>query len=340
MGKDEVLVLGGAGYIGSHTCVELIGAEYKPVIVDNTINSSPVCVSRLQQLTGENIAFYQFDVRDQVKLREVFSQHDIKAVIHFAGLKSVPESVQFPLKYYSVNIGATITLLEVMKEFKVYNLVFSSSSTVYGKPQFLPMTEDHPTGQCTSPYGRTKYFIEEILKDLCVSDPEWNIISLRYFNPVGAHQSGIIGEVPLGIPNNLLPYIAQVCNGKREYLTIYGDDYKTPDGTGIRDYLHVVDLAVGHVLALKKMQGEHGCRAYNLGSGTGFSVKEIIQAFEKASGKKLPCKIAGRRAGDVAASYADSTIAQNELGWKATKNLKEICEDYWNFQSKNPQGYS
>ncbi|EDV23054.1 uncharacterized protein TRIADDRAFT_57929 [Trichoplax adhaerens] len=337
--SKEILVLGGAGYIGSHTIVELVKAGYQPVVADNAFNSSPECVTRIQNLLDRKIEFYQVDMRDKEGLRNVFSKHNFYAVIHLAGLKAVGESVQIPLSYYSINIGGTISLLEVMKEFKVFNIAFSSSAAVYGDPQFLPITEDHPTGRCANPYGRTKYFIEEIFKDLCKAEPEWNVFLLRYFNPVGAHESGVIGEDPRGIPNNLMPYVSQVCVGKREYLTIFGNDYDTHDGTGVRDYVHVVDLAAAHALAIDKMEGEHGCKIYNLGSGKGISVLDIIKEFEKASGNKVPYKIVDRRPGDVPKSYADVSLAEKELGWKTMKNLQEMCEDTWKWQSGNPSGF-
>ena len=339
-GKNmRILVTGGAGYIGSHTCVELLEAGYEVIVVDNLQNSNEEALKRVKEITGKSLKFYKIDMVDKSALEKVFSENDIQAVIHFAGLKSVGESVSIPLKYYSNNIVSTLVLAEVMKSFKVDKLVFSSSATVYGDPRTVPITEDFPLS-ATNPYGKTKLFIEEILRDLYVSDPSWNIAILRYFNPVGAHASGRIGEDPSGIPNNLMPYISQVAVGKLKELSIFGNDYSTADGTGVRDYIHVVDLAKGHLKALEKLVSKPGIVTYNLGAGKGFSVLEIIAAFAKASSKEIPYKFASRRPGDIAECYADNSKAKEQLNFVATKTLEEMCEDSWRWQLNNPKGYS
>lgn len=340
-GKDDamkILVTGGAGYIGSHTCVSLLEAGWDVIVVDNLSNSSNVSLKRVERITGGRIEFYQIDLLNKPALANVFKQHDIKAVIHFAGLKAVGESVEIPLQYYHNNLTGTLILLDVMKERGVKQLVFSSSATVYGNPATLPITEDFPTS-ATNPYGRTKLIIEEILRDLHVSDPSWDIGLLRYFNPVGAHETGQIGEDPLGPPNNLLPYVAQVAVGRRPYLNVWGDDYDTPDGTGVRDFIHVVDLAEGHLKALEKLETHPGVVTYNLGTGKGHSVLELIAAFEKACNKKIPYKIAARRPGDIPACWADPSRAESELGWKAERSIDTMCKDTWKWQRINPNGY-
>jgi len=334
----SVLVTGGAGYIGSHTCVKLLEAGRKIVVIDNFCNSSPEAVKRIKRITGKTFPFYECDMLDKDGLRAVFREHGIEAVMHFAGLKSVNESVSIPLKYYRNNISGTLTLCEVMEEFDVRSIVFSSSATVYGLPDHMPCTEDMPAGGCTNPYGQTKYMIEIILKDLYASDNRRSVTILRYFNPIGAHVSGLIGENPREIPNNLMPYITQVAVGKRECLTVKGNDYDTPDGTGIRDYIHVEDLARGHLLALEHMAGAGGCNVYNLGTGKGTSVLELVRSFEEASGRKIPYVIAGRRPGDIAVSYAGVGKAKRELGFQAEYGIKRMCEDSWRWQSMNPDG--
>jgi len=333
-----ILVTGGAGYIGSHTCVELLAAGYPVVVVDNLSNSKVESLKRVQHLAGKSLAFHQVDLRDKDALSAVFDANDIEAVIHFAGFKAVGESVAFPLRYYQNNITGTLVLCEVMKRHRVRNLVFSSSCTVYGDPHRVPVTEDFPLC-ATNPYGRTKLMIEEILKDIYVSDPAWNIALLRYFNPVGAHESGQIGEDPNGIPSNLLPYISQVGVGKLKELKVFGNDYPTPDGTGVRDFIHVVDLAAGHIHALNNLAGNPGIVTFNLGTGRGYSVLEMIAAFETASGRRIPYQIVARRPGDVASSYADPSKAQREMGWTARRFLDDICRDAWRWQSQNPNGY-
>ena len=339
--KKYVLVTGGAGYIGSHTILEMIEkGTYKPVVVDNLANSSRESIRRVEKLTKSSIDFYEFDLLDIERLRELFKQYSFYGVIHFAGLKSVGESMKEPLLYYNVNIFIAINVLQVMKEFNVKNIVFSSSATVYGKPIHLPIDEDHPAGNCSNTYGKTKYFVEEILRDLSASDPTWNVILLRYFNPVGAHPSGQIGEAPNGIPNNLMPYILQVLVGKRPHLSVFGKDYDTTDGTGVRDYIHVVDLSRGHLAALKRMESGCGLRVYNLGTGKGCTVLELVAAMERASGKTIPFQIAERRAGDIAVCYADPKLAYTELGWKAELGADQFCTDAWHWQSKNPDGYA
>jgi UDP-glucose 4-epimerase len=334
----QILITGGAGYIGSHTCVELLNAGYEIVIMDNLSNSKLESINRIRQITGKDFKFYQVNLLDYVGLDTIFSENQIDAVIHFAGLKAVGESVNLPLWYYKSNISGTIQLCEVMKKYSVKKLVFSSSATVYGTPEFVPIHEEFSLG-ATNPYGRTKQMIEEILRDLNVSDPEWSVALLRYFNPIGAHKSGLIGEDPNGTPNNLLPYISQVAVGKLNELKIFGNDYPSKDGTGVRDYIHVVDLALGHLSALEKVLGSKGVEAYNLGTGKGYSVLEMIQAFEKVSARKVPYQIVDRRPGDIGICYANPTKAKNKLGWVAKKGIEEMCEDTWRWQIKNPNGY-
>ena len=334
----KILVTGGAGYIGSHTCVELLHNDYEVIVVDNLCNSSKESLNRVKQITGKSVTFYQQDILDEKALAQIFSEQHIDAVIHFAGLKAVGESVEMPLEYYQNNLSGTLVLFKVMRDFNVKNFVFSSSATVYGDPHTVPIKEDFPLS-ATNPYGRSKLIIEEISHDLFVADNEWNIALLRYFNPVGAHESGLIGEDPNGIPNNLMPYIAQVAIGKRESLSVFGGDYDTPDGTGVRDYIHVVDLAIGHIKALEKLTSKPGLVTYNLGTGQGYSVLEMLKAMEKAAQKDIAYQIVERRAGDIAKCYADPAFAEQEIGWKAERGLTEMANDTWNWQSKNPQGY-
>ncbi len=334
----SILVSGGAGYIGSHTVIELIENGYDPIIVDNLCNSKKIAVERLEKITGKKIKFYQYDLCDISKLREVFKSEKIDACIHFAGLKAVGESCQKPLEYYQNNLVSTLNLIQAMKEYNCKNLVFSSSATVYGQPKSVPISEDFPLST-TNPYGTTKLYIEGILKDIYKSDNSFNIALLRYFNPIGAHKSGLIGEDPNGIPNNLMPYITQVAIGKLQKLNVFGDDYPTHDGTGVRDYIHVLDLAHGHILALKKLMSNSGLVIYNLGTGKGYSVLDMVKAFEKASGKKVPYVIAPRRSGDIAECYASTALAEKELGFKCKYDLKDMCEDSWRWQSQNPNGY-
>lgn len=333
-----ILVTGGAGYIGSHTCVELLNAGKEVVIVDNLSNSCEESIKRVEKITGKQITFYKADLLDREALVHIFDTENIEAVIHFAGLKAVGESVQKPLEYYYNNITGTLILCDVMREHGVKKIVFSSSATVYGSPKTVPIKEDFPLS-VTNPYGRTKLMLEEIFRDFYVADPEWNIILLRYFNPIGAHKSGTIGENPKGIPNNLTPYITQVAVGKLKEVGVFGNDYDTPDGTGVRDYIHVVDLAIGHVKALAKLNEEPKVRTYNLGTGQGYSVLEIIKAFSKACNMEIPYAIKPRRAGDIATCYADASLAKKELGWQAERQLDEMCEDSWRWQSQNPNGY-
>lgn len=335
-----ILVTGGAGYIGSHTCVELLNEGYEVVVVDNLYNSSEKALERVEKITGKKVTFYKVDLLDKEALNEVFDKESIDSVIHFAGLKAVGESVAKPLEYYHNNMTGTFHLCDVMRNHGVKNIVFSSSATVYGDPAFIPITEDCPKGKITNPYGQTKGMLEQVLTDLNVSDPEWNVVLLRYFNPIGAHESGLIGEDPKGIPNNLVPYIAQVAVGKLEALGVFGDDYDTPDGTGVRDYIHVVDLAKGHVKAIEKLRDKEGVSIYNLGTGNGYSVLQVLHAFEKACGKTLPYVIKPRRPGDIATCYADPAKAEKELGWKAEKGIEEMCADSWRWQSNNPNGYA
>lgn len=334
-----ILVTGGAGYIGSHTCVELLNAGIKIVVVDNFSNSKPESLRRMYKITGKEFKFYKVDLLDKSRLKKVFSENNIESVIHFAGLKAVSESVQIPLRYYHNNITSTLVLCEVMANYNVKNLVFSSSATVYGMPERVPISEDFPL-KVTNPYGRTKLIIEDILRDLYTSDNCWSIALLRYFNPIGAHKSGLIGEDPNGIPNNLMPYISQVAVGKLGKLSIFGNDYPTPDGTGIRDYIHVIDLAIGHLRALEKVMNTTGVEAYNLGTGMGYSVLGIVNTFEKISGRKIPYKIVNRRPGDIAICYSDPSKAKRELGWVAKRSIEEMCADTWHWQANNPNGYA
>jgi UDP-glucose 4-epimerase len=328
----NILVTGGMGYIGSHTCVELLNAGHQVVILDNLSNSEPGVLRRIEQITGKPAAFVEADIRDRAAVEAAFASHPIDAVIHFAGLKAVGESVEQPLRYYDNNVTGSIVLFQTMEKFGVKTLVFSSSATVYGDPASVPITEDFPLS-ATNPYGRSKLMIEEILRDVARADPSWRIALLRYFNPVGAHESGLIGENPSGIPNNLVPYIAQVAVGQREKLSVFGDDYPTPDGTGMRDYIHVVDLALGHVKTLDKLATTQGVVTYNLGTGRGNSVLEMVRAFEQASGKPIPYQIVARRPGDIAKCYADPTRAKTELGWSATRDVAQMCADSWRYQS-------
>lgn len=336
----SILVTGGAGYIGSHTCVELLNAGYEITVVDNLYNSSPKSLDRVKELTGKDFKFYECDIRDTDGMDKIFKENKIDAVIHFAGLKAVGESCEKPLEYYDNNIGGTLKLCEVMRNNNCKNIVFSSSATVYGMNNISPLKETMKTGGTTNPYGTTKYMIEIILEDLCKADSEWNVTLLRYFNPIGAHKSGKIGENPNGIPNNLMPYITQVAIGKREFLSVYGDDYDTHDGTGVRDYIHVVDLAEGHVKAVDNiLEGNKGVQVFNLGTGVGYSVLDIVKAFNKAYGKELPYKIAPRRPGDLATCYSDPAKAKEVLGWVAKRGIEEMCEDSWRWQSNNPNGF-
>ena len=334
-----ILITGGAGYIGSHTALELLNEGYDVVVYDNLCNSSRESLRRVEELTGKQIRFYEGDVQDEKALTDMFKEQRIDAVIHCAALKAVGESVQKPLEYYQNNISGTLTLLKVMREVGVKNIVFSSSATVYGSPEEMPITEACPKGQCTNPYGWTKSMMEQIMSDVQKADPSWNVILLRYFNPVGAHKSGRIGEDPKGIPNNLMPYISQVAVGKLEKLGVFGNDYDTPDGTGVRDYIHVVDLAIGHVKAINYIFTNPGLDVINLGTGQGYSVLDMVKAFSKACGKEIPYEIKPRREGDIAMCYADPSKAAKVLGWKAERGLDEMCEDTWRWQSQNPGGY-
>ncbi|REH38878.1 UDP-galactose 4-epimerase [Paraperlucidibaca baekdonensis] len=334
-----ILVTGGAGYIGSHTLIELMAAGHDVLVLDNYSNASAESLRRVEQIAGRRVACIEGDIRDKTVLAKVFATHDISAVIHFAGLKAVGESVEQPLKYYDNNVHGSQVLVEAMREAGVFTLVFSSSATVYGEPAQMPISEACPVGRPTNPYGRSKLMVEDILRDVSVSDARWNIAILRYFNPVGAHNSGLIGEDPQGIPNNLLPYISQVAVGKLATLSVFGDDYATPDGTGVRDYIHVVDLAQGHVAALKFLAREGGVHTWNLGTGQGYSVLEMVHAFEQASGAAVPYALMPRRAGDIATCYADPQKASSELGWRATRGLSEMMQDTWRWQSQNPNGF-
>ena len=333
-----VLVTGGAGYIGSHTVLELLQAGQNVLVLDNFSNSSSESLNRVEELTNKSVTLIEGDIRDKALLDSLFSQHNIESVIHFAGLKAVGESTEIPLDYYENNVWGTINLLQVMKQHKVFKFVFSSSATVYGDPETVPIKEDFPLS-ATNPYGRSKLMVEDVCRDLAASDSSWKIALLRYFNPVGAHESGRIGEDPNGIPNNLLPFIAQVAIGKREALSVFGDDYNTPDGTGVRDYIHVIDLADGHLKALDHLDQQAGCVAYSLGTGQGYSVLEMVKAFEKASGRPVPYKIVARRPGDIACCYADPSYAKEVLGWSATRGLEQMMKDSWHWQSSNPEGY-
>ena len=334
-----ILVTGGAGYIGSHTVVELQNAGYDVVVLDNLSNASEKALDRVSKITGKPVKFYKADILDRDALNDIFDKETIESCIHFAGLKAVGESVVKPWEYYENNIAGTLTLVDVMRKNHVKNIIFSSSATVYGDPAQIPITEECPKGQCTNPYGWTKSMLEQVLTDIQKADPEWNVMLLRYFNPIGAHKSGTIGENPNGIPNNLMPYITQVAVGKLKELGVFGNDYDTPDGTGVRDYIHVVDLAKGHVKALKKIEENPGLAIYNLGTGKGYSVLDIVKNFEAATGVKIPYVIKPRRAGDIATCYCDASKAEKELGWKAENGIREMCEDSWRWQSNNPQGY-
>ena len=335
----NILLTGGAGYIGSHTIIELDKAGHSVVVVDNLVNSNPIALERVAKIIGKKIPFYKADVRDREAMQKVFSENKIDAVIHFAGLKAVGESVEKPLEYYENNMNATFVLLDVMRKNGCKNIIFSSSATVYGDPAIIPITEDCPKGHCTNPYGQTKSMLEEVLMDVQKADPEWNVVLLRYFNPIGAHQSGTIGENPNGIPNNLMPYITQTAVGKRKELGVFGNDYDTPDGTGVRDYIHVCDLAAGHVAALQAIQRRAGLAIYNLGTGHGYSVLDVVKAFIKVNGVNVPYSIKPRRAGDIATCYCNPAKAKAELGWEAKYGIEEMCRDSWNWQKNNPEGY-
>ena len=335
----SVLVTGGAGYIGSHTCVELLESGYEVVVIDNLCNSNPKSLERVEMLTGKKVTFYEGDVRDEALLKKIFAEHSIECVIHFAGLKAVGESVAIPWKYYDNNLNSTLVLTKVMEEVGMKNIIFSSSATVYSGDNEMPLREDSRTGNCTNPYGWTKYMTEQILGGMAHADQEWGIVLLRYFNPIGAHISGMIGEDPRGIPNNLMPYITQVAIGRREFLSIYGDDYDTPDGTGVRDYIHVVDLAKAHLKALIRAEQVTGVEYYNVGTGVGYSVLDIVKAYEAATGMKINYKIVDRRPGDIDECYANPEKAYNVLGWKAENNIEDMCRDSFNWQMKNPNGY-
>ena len=335
----KVLVTGGAGYIGSHTCVELIEAGHEPVVIDNLCNSNAESLNRVKMITGKEVPFYEGDVRDEALMNKIFDEHAIECAIHFAGLKAVGESVAKPLAYYENNLGSTMTLCRVMSQRGVKRIIFSSSATVYSGDNEMPLRENSKTGNCTNPYGWTKYMGEQILRDLTVADPEWSVVLLRYFNPVGAHASGLIGEHPNGIPNNLMPFISQTAIGKRHHLSVFGNDYDTHDGTGVRDYIHVVDLAKGHVAAIAHLMNNPGESVFNLGTGTGYSVLDMVKAFETANGIPVPYEIAPRRPGDLATCYADPAKSAQVLGWKATKDQTDMCRDTWHWQSKNPNGF-
>ena len=335
----KVLVTGGAGYIGSHTCVELIESGHEPIVVDNLCNSNPLSLERVQKITGKTVTFYEGDVRDEAVLEKIFREHEIGCVIHFAGLKAVGESVQMPWRYYDNNLNSTLVLTKVMERFGVKRIIFSSSATVYTADNEMPLKETSRTGNCTNPYGWTKYMTEQILSGMANADPQWSICLLRYFNPIGAHESGLIGEDPRGIPNNLMPYITQVAVGRREKLNVFGDDYDTPDGTGVRDYIHVVDLAKGHVAAVKYVMEHDGCEVFNLGTGTGYSVLDMVHTFIDVNRVPVPYEITDRRPGDIGTCYADPGKSKAVLGWTAEKTHSDMCRDSWNWQSKNPQGY-
>lgn len=335
----KILVTGGAGYIGSHTVVELQNSGYDVVVIDNLSNSCEKSLDRVEKITGKKVPFYKCDILDREKLSSIMDREKVDACIHFAGLKAVGESVAKPWEYYENNIAGTLTLVDVMRQHGVKNIIFSSSATIYGDPAEIPITENCPKGVCTNPYGWTKSMLEQVLSDIQKADPEWNVILLRYFNPIGAHKSGTIGENPNGIPNNLMPYVTQVAVGRRDHLTVFGNDYDTPDGTGVRDYIHVVDLAKGHVKALKKIEEKAGLKIYNLGTGVGYSVLDIVKNFEEVTGVKVPYEIGPRRPGDIATCYASAQKAFDELGWKAEYGIKEMCADSWNWQKNNPNGY-
>lgn len=335
----SILVTGGAGFIGSHTCVELLENGYEVVVVDNLCNASKESLKRVDQITGKKVTFYKGDILDKEFLNQVFEKEEIESCIHFAGLKAVGESVEKPWEYYHNNITGTLVLTEVMKKHGVKKMIFSSSATVYGSPKEIPITEECPKGTCTNPYGWTKSMLEQILTDMQKADSEWNVVLLRYFNPIGAHPTGLMGENPNGVPNNLMPYITQVAIGKLACLGVFGNDYDTPDGTGVRDYIHVVDLAKGHVKALKKLEENGGLSIYNLGTGVGYSVLDIVKNFEEANGVKIPYEIKPRRAGDIATCYSDASKAKRELDWEAEYGILEMCRDSWNWQKKNPNGY-
>ena len=336
----KVLVTGGAGYIGSHTCVELLESGYEVVVIDNLCNSNPKSLERVQELTGKTLKFYEGDVRDEALLKKIFSEHEIGCVIHFAGLKAVGESVAMPWEYYDNNLNSTLILTKVMKEVGMKNIIFSSSATVYTATNEMPLKETSLTGQCTNPYGWTKYMTEQILSGMAHADAQWSVCLLRYFNPIGAHISGRIGEDPRGIPNNLMPYITQVAVGRREHLNVFGNDYDTHDGTGVRDYIHVVDLAKGHVAAVKFVVEHSGCEVFNLGTGTGYSVLDMVHTFREVNQVELPYKITDRRPGDIATCYADPAKSAEVLGWKAEKNLADMCRDSWRWQKNNPNGFN
>ncbi|MBE5895777.1 MAG: UDP-glucose 4-epimerase GalE [Lachnospiraceae bacterium] len=335
----SILVTGGTGYIGSHTVVELISAGYEVVVLDNLSNSSQESLRRVEEITGKEVPFFEADISDRDALEDIFAKEKIDCCIHFAGLKAVGESVQKPWEYYSNNVAGTLVLVDVMRKHGAKNIIFSSSATVYGDPDCVPITEAAPRKECTNPYGTTKSMLEQILTDIQKADPEWNVVLLRYFNPIGAHESGRIGENPSGIPNNLMPYITQVAVGKRERLGVFGNDYDTPDGTGVRDYIHVVDLAKGHVAALSMIEKKAGLKIYNLGTGNGTSVLELVKTFEEVNGVKIPYEIMPRRAGDIATNYADPALAREELGWSATLDIRRMCEDSWRWQNNNPNGF-